>query len=372
MLLFQQEADMSSLEARRPSATGRSLGPAEAPGRWRRFKRGCLTALQAGLQGSGLASLYVRLGRVTGTTAFNFHCVGGPETADWVDPRYHQEPSRFERQMRFLASARDVVPLRRLVEALENGTDLPPRTVVVTFDDGYLDHLTVAAPILKKYGIPATFFLPTGYVERAENQWVDRLFSAIRRRTRHELEMDGEKFDLRLPDQEQSAHRRLEAFLLESTYAERNDCLERIEAQLRPEGTAPRMTMNWDEARKLRDLSPDFELGGHSRDHIDLSSVDVESARREVTACAADLRRELGSAPLHFSYPYERWTPEVQDHVRREGFRSALGSGGEFLITRRSDRFAIPRLDPKAHARTLAFATSGAYPGLSRALTGRA
>ena len=144
---------------------------------------------------------------------------------------------------------------------MEEGRDLPPRTVVVTFDDGYLDHLAVAAPILRKYGIPATFFLPTGYVERAENQWVDRLFSAFHRRTRHSLDAEGRTFDLRNPRERRSAHRRLEVLLLESTWPERNDCLGRIEGQLRPEGTAPRMTLNWTEVRTLRDFSPGFEIG---------------------------------------------------------------------------------------------------------------
>jgi peptidoglycan/xylan/chitin deacetylase (PgdA/CDA1 family) len=346
--------------------------PPARVGPWRRVKRGCLRAFQAGLEATGLASLYVRLRKVTGTTILNFHSVAYRDQVRWIDPRYHMKPHVFERQMRFLSARRNPVSLSRLVQALEEGRDLPPRTVVVTLDDGYLDHLTVAAPILRKYRIPATFFVPTGYVARAENQWVDRLFSAFRTRTRNDFQWDGRRFDLSRADQEREAFRAMEAVLLTATYPERLAHLQSVDDQLRPEEGSPRLTLDWIDVRNLQKLSPDFEIGGHSRDHIDLSTKDGEAARREISDCADDLRRELGAGSRHFSYPYERWTPAVQDQVRNRGFRSGLGAGPGFLITLRSDRYALPRLDPVAHRSTLAFVTSGAYPDLSRALTGRA
>jgi peptidoglycan/xylan/chitin deacetylase (PgdA/CDA1 family) len=274
--------------------------------------------------------------------------------------------------MRFLAARRTPVSLGRLLEALDEGRDLPARSVVVTFDDGYLDHFTVAAPILVNLRIPATFFLPTGYVSRAENQWVDRLYSAFRHRTRHEFRVDDTSYDLSRAVQARQAFQRLQGVLLKATCPERDLHLRRVEDQLKPEGSAPRLTMNWNEARQLLKLSPDFEIGGHSRDHLDVSAMSEADAQREIAACAGDLRRELGDAARDFSFPYERWTPAAQNLVRAEGFRSALGMGPEVLISHRSDRFALPRLDPVSFRSTFGFVTSGAHPALSRALTGRA
>ena len=358
-----------------PPAAGPARGafiPAPRPGPWKRVKRGCLHAFQAGLEATGLASLYVRLRKVTGTTVLSFHSVAERAQAPWIDPRYHMDPGLFERQMKFLAARRNPVSLTRLMEALEAGRDLPPRTVVVTLDDGYLDHLTVAGPILAKYRIPATFFVATGYVARAESQWVDRLFSAFRTRTRNDFQWDGRRFDLRRADQEREAFRGMEAVLPRATHPERIAHLQRVDEQLRPEEGAPRLTLDWNGVRNLQKLSPDFEIGGHTRDHIDLSANGGDEARREISGCSDDLRRELGEAPRHFCYPYERWTPAVQEQVRNRGFRSGLGAGPEFLVTHQSDRYALPRLDPAARRSTLAFVTSGAYPGLSRALIGHA
>lgn len=363
---------------RSPSAVSSppSASPAgTSPGPLKRIKRGCLRAFQAGLGLTGVASLYVRFAKTSGAVLFNYHALGGPESGRWVDPRYQLSPAAFERQMRFLRAKRRPVPLSDLVDALRKGESLPPRTVVVTFDDGYLEHLTVAGPILLKYGIPATFFLPTGYITRAENQWVDRLHSAFTNRTRHAIELEApdlRRFDLGRRDEEREARGIVEHVLLTATYPERQAHLERVEDQLRPSGEAPRRTLDWDEVRRLRALSPGFDIGGHSRDHIDLAFNEGDVSRREIADCAADLERELGPAPRDFSYPYERWTRAVRDQVRTQGFRSALGEGTGLLVGADGDRFAIPRLDPIDRRSTFGFVTSGAYPALSKALTGRA
>ncbi|MBI4566715.1 MAG: polysaccharide deacetylase family protein [Planctomycetes bacterium] len=342
---------------------------------WRRLKRESLGAFQVCLEAAKVSSLYVRQRNVTGTTILTYHSVADRERGRWIDPRNQMEPEPFEQQMRFLSIRRTPVSLSHLVRSLEQGRDLPPRTVVVTFDDGYLDQLTIAGPILKKYEIPATFFVSTGYVTRVQNPWVDQLYHAFRHRTRNVLFLDGHKpqtFNLAVPQEELEAFRRLEMRLLDGSPRDREAGLRIVEEQLVPAGSSPRLVMDWNDLRNLLSLSPGFEIGGHSRDHIDLSAHARETAARDISSCAEDLRRELGHDPRHFSYPYDRWTPQAQEEVRRCGFHSALGSGSDYLVTIRSDRFALPRIDAQNLGARFAFVTSGAYPGLSRLLTGRA
>jgi len=70
----------------------------------------------------------------------------------------------FSEQMDYLAkNGYNVVTLNSLVEALKTES-MPPKTVVLTFDDGYRDNFSNAYPILKKHGFPATIFLVTGYL----------------------------------------------------------------------------------------------------------------------------------------------------------------------------------------------------------------
>jgi len=63
-------------------------------------------------------------------------------------------------------------------------------TVVITFDDGYLDNYELAAPILKKYNFPVTIYLATEYVSRSEAQWINRLNCLFQSRTVHALNLE--------------------------------------------------------------------------------------------------------------------------------------------------------------------------------------
>lgn len=74
-------------------------------------------------------------------------------------------PENFERQMSYLSNHNfHVVPLADLVAMMEHKQPIPPRTVVITFDDGFEDNFLTALPILKKYSFPSTIFISTANI----------------------------------------------------------------------------------------------------------------------------------------------------------------------------------------------------------------
>lgn len=79
------------------------------------------------------------------------------------------KPEDFERQMKYLAehNFHSITP-QELYAALVGGAELPENPVLITFDDGYMDNYTNAYPILKKYGLKATMFVITGFLDRAQ------------------------------------------------------------------------------------------------------------------------------------------------------------------------------------------------------------
>jgi peptidoglycan/xylan/chitin deacetylase (PgdA/CDA1 family) len=82
-------------------------------------------------------------------------------------------PGLFDRQMRFLKEGHyNVVPLESLAPLIRDKKKITPKTVAITFDDGYVDNYVYAFPVLKKYGLPATIFIIIQEVGRAQN---DRL-----------------------------------------------------------------------------------------------------------------------------------------------------------------------------------------------------
>ena len=266
-----------------------------------------------------------------------YHSVAAEDAAAFIEPGNRVDPRTFERQMAYLAAERRVVPLSELVDTIADGRALAASTVCITFDDGYRDNLTVAAPILERYRLPATLFLATGLVERGENQWSDTLHSLSRKD--------------------------LHAQLLEASQAER----KRLLAGLPRVENAPRLMLDWEDVRTLVRNHPRFEIGGHTRDHLDLTKHPAE-ARAQIEGCRADLQRELAHLipvePQHFSYPYGRWDAATRQAVIDAGWRSAVAADTKGHVGPATDRYAMPRVEAPRSMTRFAFKTSSSFRGI--------
>ena len=174
----------------------------------------------------------------------------------------------FERHCRFYQRHFRVVPLAELVARLEQDQPVD-RCLAITFDDGYRDNYENARPVLEQLSLPATFFIVTGWIG---SDVVPRWDSV--RGVRH-----------------------------------------------------PWMT--WDQVQALHDRG--FDIGAHTRSHVDLGAVATEEAQREVLAARLDLESRLGTRVEAFSYPYggrRHLTDANRDVVRRAGFRCCCSSFG--------------------------------------------
>ena len=333
------------------------------------LRRRLLLGSQQVMYWSGAVSLYVRARSIHGAIILMYHSVPPRDHARWIHPCNRVVPETFEAQMRFLARRRRVTSMAELVDQLSAGQRPKLGTVVITFDDGYLDTRDVAAPILERYQFPATLYLPTGYVQRGETQWADRLYTTFASRTRDRFSLSD--YDASCAVDAQSFEQTAEK-LLTASYETREKLLEHLADQLKPAAQPPRLTMTWDDVRDMKMRYPLFDIGGHTVDHIDLRTHGGDAARTEIQGCFNDIRRELGEPPRHFSFPYSRSSDETQWMVEEAGFSSAVAAGSNPLIDAGANRFALPRIEPPCSMSLFRFRTSGAYPGLSLALTGRA
>lgn len=93
-----------------------------------------------------------------------FHKVGEPPRGTWTTWNYVPEKT-FVGYLELLSrSDWSVIDLGAFLEGLENPDSLPPRSVLITFDDGYRSMLEVAEPLLGRFGYPAVVFVPTDFV----------------------------------------------------------------------------------------------------------------------------------------------------------------------------------------------------------------
>lgn len=175
---------------------------------------------------------------------------------------YGVTPAAFRSQIAWLRRlGRRTLGLRELLEHMRGERPAPPRSIVLTFDDGYVDNAENALPVLAGAGMTATVFVVTDHAGGV-NAW------------------DA------------------------------------------PHGDAPRPLLTWDRMRALDGETLRFEP--HSRTHPQLPAVAPERAREEISGAKKRLEDELGRASLAFAYPHGAYDDRVEGMVRDAGFEMAL------------------------------------------------
>lgn len=236
--------------------------------------------------------------------------------------------------------------------AFAAGGALPPNSVAITFDDGYLDNYLQALPILRKYGCKAIFFIATSFISQRRLYWWDRVAYQVKRSTRSVLELSyPSAFRVELSDRELAVFK-----LLRFIKARRSLDMEQLLSELTAKSGVPwtpelersfadRLLMTWDHVRALREAGMDVE--SHTRTHRVLQTLPAEELRSELEGSRLDLERELGVRPRAVAYPIGKPlhpTSPIRAALGRAGYQIGLTNGtGPTPTWRRCDRYDIGR-----------------------------
>lgn len=267
------------------------------------------------------------------------------------------DPRMFRRHLGELKRRYHVLPLGEVMSALENGGELPDNTVAITFDDGYRNNLTLAAPLLKEYGFPATFFVSTGFADGTASPWWYRLREAVSNTTCESIRMpDGRAALMDGREGRLSAAIEWERHLRGLPRCERTECLKKVYETCRcgeGENVAyPLMTR--DEVRRLSDMG--FEIGPHTVSHISMSHENKDLIEKEIEASLSVVAEITGKSPTCYSYPHGALPKEYKDvlqMMKSRGVRGAVTTI-EGMNTHQDDIFRLKRLNVSGH-RSLAF-----------------
>jgi peptidoglycan/xylan/chitin deacetylase (PgdA/CDA1 family) len=257
-------------------------------------------------------------------------------------------PEHFVEQMQVLAERAQVVPLASLPEAI-GGRRLARPMVALTFDDGYLDNLQTAKPILERYDLPATVFLVSGWLGRSRLFWWDELarlvFEPDALPEKLTLEVGGRRFHWGdVTGARQTLHDRLWRFLQSLVDACQQDALEQVATWARmprpaADGARP---LEPDEALRLAEGGL-IEIGAHSETHPPLDQLAPAAQAREIEGSKMALEKLFGRRIDGFSFPYGIRGREAARIVRRAGYVRACNSRPR-LLSRRTNPLALPRI----------------------------
>jgi glycosyltransferase involved in cell wall biosynthesis/peptidoglycan/xylan/chitin deacetylase (PgdA/CDA1 family) len=272
-------------------------------------------------------------------------------------------PDVFEWQVRYLARRHAVVSLTQVLDAVRGGARLPERAILITFDDAYRDFGEVAWPILRRHGLPATVFVPTGYPGRAERVfWWERLSRAFG--------SCGRPSVLRLPWRtlviqddagRRAAMREIQECVKRLPHPQGMALVDEVLEQLRgeledasspgPADREPPLVLGW---RELRELAREgVTLCAHTRMHAALSQLPLDEAAEEIRGSLEDLRSMIGVTPPAFAYPFGDHDPAVVELLRSEGVEIGFTTEEGHAHLPADDPLRLPRTSMSARSARL-------------------
>lgn len=263
-----------------------------------------------------------------------------------ADPMLPDEPTAagFDTLLGWIRSQFNVLALDEAVRRLADGS-LPPAAAAITFDDGYRDNLEVAAPVLRRRGVPATFFIATGFLDGGI-MWNDVVFESIRATRRESLQLPGldiPRLGLHGWDERRHAVTTVLKAIKYLPYPQRAAAAASVATACDVE--APRdLMMTSSQVREL--ATAGFGIGAHTDTHPILSRLSDADANAEICRGRERLEAISDRRIGLFAYPNGHWRDDFDDRhigmVERAGFDAAFTTeAGAGRIG--SNRFALPR-----------------------------
>lgn len=303
-----------------------------------------------------------------------YHRVIEPGDAPLYPGVLSATPSGFAAQMRAIAARFQVVPLAEVVTALRERSPLPPRALLISFDDAYRDFAEHAWPVLRSLGLPAVVFVPTGFPDRPERAfWWDRLYRAVISARRDEpLPSAAGRLHLHTPAERERSFRRVRDRVKALPHREAMELVARVCGTLEPSPLEGEV-LGWDQLRTL--AREGVSLCAHTRTHPLLDQIRGDEIRAEIAGSLADLRREIGAAPPVLAYPDGRYGREALRIARELGIEVAFTTRRGVNDLRNTDPLQLRRVpvtlrasDAVLRAQLLALTAMSTPPWRQRAL----
>lgn len=217
-------------------------------------------------------------------------------------------PEQFDWQMRYIRESLNPVSLRDIIAHLDGKAPLPAAAVAVTFDDGFSDTYRYAFPILKRYSIPATVFVSTGYVDSGEPFWFELAAYLAFNVEPGSLEIEGcgTAFPSGNSAEERTRSlRRLHEILKSLPNGRRNEIIsgwaQRFSSQIAHDALGHGRPISWDQVGEMARAGIDF--GSHTVTHPNLTQLTDQELEWELAESKRVLEARLQNAVDTLAYP---------------------------------------------------------------------
>jgi len=298
-----------------------------------------------------------------------------------IQPGMFVRAHTFEAHIAYLRKRFNIISLDELLDLWQtNRLKRRQSYCVMTFDDGWKDNYQFAFPVLMKYRIPATIFLATDFIGTARWFWPDQMMLLLEKSREHTTgaadrkavstvlaetigvtlsEADGmfRRVDSGAPIDPDAIIECCKGVEVDSIH----QMIDRLSRALHMELSTQRVLLNWDEVREMAGKGVTF--GSHSCSHRIMTQIPLSEVKTElIDSRKTMLEHGIKPVPV-FCYPNGNFDRNIQELVRENGYRAAVGCEVGLEGDGPSDLFALKRIslheDSSASVPLLALALSG-------------
>jgi len=280
----------------------------------------------------------------------SYHGVVRDEHYTCVHSDYTVGLKVFREQMEILAQYFHPISVSDLADWWTREAELPKRPVLVTFDDGYMNNLTNAAPVLLHFGIPAVIHVCTGYIDKARILWILEIYRRVLQWPKSTVPMPGSEADRRVED---PIERKLVANSVRQAckklpheecerYLNRLRQVDSLESNVRDDEVFG--FLSWEAVRTLKNKG--FEIGSHTVEHPILTRIPEQSLDGELRGSKLVIEEQIGGNCRCFAYPNgeaEDISKVITERVEQAGYDFAFTTSEQFC-SRSESRFELGRI----------------------------
>lgn len=274
----------------------------------------------------------------------------------------------FRTQIKFLQKNFSIISADDLILALNGGTKLPKNSVLLTFDDGYIDHYTNVLPILTEESIPAFFSMPAKIIAEQKvldvnkihfilaQQSIEKLIPKVYRQLQKyrtegwQIPPDKELYKkLAEANRYDSADIVFVKRLLQVELDEklRNMIVDNLFKEITPideSAFAQELYMSYDQV-KFMSKQDGITFGFHGYDHYWMNRLTPEELRNDITKALDVFDGIIDRKNWICCYPYGSYSDEVISCAKSYGAAAGLGTDVNIACINEESRYILPRLD---------------------------
>ena len=224
----------------------------------------------------------------------------------------HILKKKFIKILRLLKKRGNVLSLDEILYNIKNNINLPKNTYAITFDDGFENNYSLAAPILDDLNLPSTFYFSTDFIESNTMSWIDKIEYCV------ELKKKGEVYIPWLKRKIQFNSKKSKIYLLENIrYFVKNNfgfdinnfvnhffnqCNIKI---INHSNINIDKKINWKQTSLLKNHRL-FKVGGHSHEHLSLGLLSGKESTLQIRKSFRLFKKRINLNLDHYSYPEGR------------------------------------------------------------------